>query len=194
MMQNEMMLRILTTMTMRIAITIFLLSFAVITGWLMNREPAEHVTTAHASTQEAKPKTSSTATHPTEEVTQPDDVIALSDKERSVHNHLKQTIIPLIDMEKVSLEEAIDFFCLRLREIEPTADSTVTGLSFVIRNPRLINAGALDVDTAPIGRPQTTITLSEMDITAKQALNLICAQAGYRWQITEQAIELTPLY
>ncbi len=180
-------------MTMRIAILTFLVSFAVITGWLMNREPAEHVATEPAPTQGLGSKASSTATVSAEEVPRPDEVIALSDAERSVHKHLKQTIIPLIDMEKVSLDEAIDFFRLRLQEIGPAGDNTVSGLSFVIRNPRLLHGSGVDTAAAPMGQPQPTITLSETDITAQQALNLICEQAGYRWQITGDAIELNPL-
>lgn len=180
-------------MTMRIAILIFLVSFAVITGWLMNREPAEHVTTDPTPSQGLDPKEPNKAAVSAEEVARPDEVIALSDAERGVHKRLKRTIIPLIDMERVSLDEAIDFFRLRLQEIGPAGDSTVSGLSFVIRNPRLLKDDAVDTAAAPMGQPQPTITLSETDITAQQALNLICEQAGYRWQITGDAIELNPL-
>ncbi len=178
---------------MRIAILTFLVSFAVVTGWLMNREPAQQVTTARAVTEAVAPKASSAATVVAKKIPPSGDVIALSDTERSLLRHLKQTVIPLIDMEKVSLHEAVDFFRLRLQEIGPAGDVTVSGLSFVIRNPHLLNDGVPDAASTPMDQPQPTITLSEADITAQQALNLICEQAGYRWQITGDAIELNPL-
>lgn len=54
--------------------------------------------------------------------------------EATVAEKLHRIIIPRLDFEETSLEEAIDFLRLRLSEVDYTeSDPTKRGMSFVIR-------------------------------------------------------------
>lgn len=194
-MQNPRILRIVVDMTMRIAIIAFVVSFAVITGWLIKREPAANTMAETAPSLDVGKKAVATAPKPDDIDTPSEQPIALSDTERLVRTHLNQIVIPTIDLENVSVEEAIDFFRLRVRELYPTGDSTVRGMSFVIRKPSIDGNGEEPLDTEIASREpeHSTIDILAHNITAKNALDMICEKAGYRWGITEYCIELTPL-
>lgn len=62
---------------------------------------------------------------------------------------LEQIIIPVVDLEDTTLEEAIDFLRQRTRELEPMEmDPGKRGISFVVRKPRLEGA-AVDAELDP---------------------------------------------
>lgn len=169
-------------MTIRIAILVFLVSFAAITGWLVMRQPADSGV-AHAS---PVPRTDKLGTEQGNDNEKPQEVVAVSDAERGLEQTLRSIIIPELDIEDVTLEDTISFLNFKLREIE---SSNLSDLGFIIRGkaPPELHGGE-------IPNPGTLkVTLKANDISVAAAIDLLCKQIGYRWQITDDSIEMTPL-
>ena len=185
-MQNSSRLRIITAMSMHIAILAFVASFTAITGWLIIRAPAKQ-TADHAEIQPPTPTPPPTGNEVIQE-SEPasDEVIALSDSAQSVRSMLNETIIPDIDLDNATLEEAMDHLRLLARENDPQLN-----LSFIIRRPRISSTDSLSPEMILSDKHQ--ITIYEKNITLTKALNLICLKGNYRWKNTEHGILLTPL-
>ena len=95
---------------------------------------------------------------------------------------LRSIIIPVIEFEDTSLEEAVDF--LRIRSIEHDTlelDPTRKGMSFVIRNP---GGGS-----TPLPR---IAELRLRNVPVSEALNYICEATRMRWSVDEFAITIKP--
>lgn len=183
-------------MTIRVAMLIFLATFAAITGWLVLRsKPADIVVTQSppvpTSSQDRSKEQTKTAE---KEETSRDEVVAISDAERAIRDHLNQVVIPSIDFENISIEEAMDFLRLRTREIEPTGESTLRGISFVVRKPAISSHGDEGLDAEPSPPDQgRLISVQAENITMSKALDLICEKGGYRWSLEDHHIILTPI-
>ena len=115
---------------------------------------------------------------------------------------LDTIIIPRIDFDDTTVEEAIDFLRQRSRELDSDdPDPTKKGISFVIRKPRLegnfhdIDA-ELDAEEEPGGLdPGATriISWQAENIPLTEALDEITRRTGLRWKIDDYAITLLPL-
>ncbi|MFC7336521.1 Amuc_1098 family type IV pilus outer membrane protein [Haloferula chungangensis] len=109
---------------------------------------------------------------------------------------LKNIIIPIIDFEDTSVEEAIDY--LRVRSIELDTwemNPDLKGINFVIRKPRAggaaddglgADAGGGDVGTARINE------LRLRNVPLAEALNYICEATRLRWSVDDFAVTIKP--
>ncbi|MCX6868172.1 MAG: hypothetical protein NTV46_18565, partial [Verrucomicrobia bacterium] len=63
--------------------------------------------------------------------------VVIDDKKTAIMNKLRSIVIPRIDLEDVSLEEAVHFFRLRAAELDiKELDPTLKGINIVIRQTR----------------------------------------------------------
>ncbi|MEP4078509.1 Amuc_1098 family type IV pilus outer membrane protein [Haloferula sp.] len=109
---------------------------------------------------------------------------------------LKTIIIPIIDFEDTSVEEAIDYLRVRSIELDTiTMDQEQKGINFVIRKPRAggggddglgADAGSTDVGTARINE------LRLRNVPLAEALNYICEATRLRWSVDDFAVTIKP--
>ncbi len=182
-------------MTIRIAMLIFVVSFAAITGWLVTREPADNGIAQNPPAPEAAVQNNQEPIAQ-EKTSEPErEVIAISDAERYIKDKLSRIRIPLVEFENTSVEEAMDYIRLRSRELDPAAEESRKGISFIIRKPPIHSDDAstldTDLDAPPHPIPTVTGRLENKSIT--EVLDFICEQAGCRWQITNHGILIAPL-
>jgi general secretion pathway protein D len=110
---------------------------------------------------------------------------------------LKNIIIPIIDFEDTSVEEAIDY--LRVRSIELDTweiNPENKGINFVIRKPRAGGGGddGLGADAAA-SSDVGTARISELrlrNVPLAEALNYICEATRLRWSVDDFAVTIKP--
>jgi hypothetical protein len=106
-------------------------------------------------------------------------------------NKLKSIIIPEIDFEDTTVEEAIDY--LRLRSIELDTmelDPAKKGINFVIRRPRGGDQGELGV-----ARDVGSLRIKELrlrNVPISEALKYITGSTILRYKVDEYAVTLVP--
>ena len=112
---------------------------------------------------------------------------------------LRNTIIPIIDFEDTSVEEAIDFLRLRSRELDVReTDPTKKGVNFVIRKPKAGGAaeGAADAGAGLGAAPEPgALRIKELrlrNVPLAEALKYICDQTRLRYKVDEYAVTLVP--
>ncbi|MGE9270735.1 MAG: Amuc_1098 family type IV pilus outer membrane protein [Verrucomicrobiales bacterium] len=110
---------------------------------------------------------------------------------------LRNIVIPIIDFEDTSVEEAIDY--LRVRSIELDTfelDPEKKGINFFIRKPQ--NEGGLDDGLDPGGSgagdlgTQRIAELRLRNVPLAEALNYICEATRLRWSVDEFAVTIKP--
>ena len=94
----------------------------------------------------------------------------------TTRSQLKTTIVPSINFEETSLEDALDFLFR-----DPTRNSSTQGHNFSF----VINQGKRDA-------PPPNINLQTENIKLTQALNLICKQTGNLWHVEQSSILISP--
>ncbi|MDP3852010.1 MAG: tetratricopeptide repeat protein [Luteolibacter sp.] len=120
---------------------------------------------------------------------------------------LRRIVIPRIDFEDTTVEEAIDFLRLRSAELDTLElDPTRKGVNFVVRRPRanaapsaaadagLDAAGGLDALPAAGGDP-STLRVKELrirNVPLAVALKYICDQTKLRYKVDDFAVTLVP--
>lgn len=110
---------------------------------------------------------------------------------------LNEIIIPLIDFEDCSLEEAIDFMRFRVRELDTAEKKPENrGISFIIRKPKVkakeleqAAAGGLLVEDQ--GGPRIR-RLRLANVPASSALKYMCMLTNMKLSIGEHGIEISP--
>ncbi len=123
---------------------------------------------------------------------------------------LQTIVIPRIDFEDTTVEEAIDFLRLRAAELDTMElDPAKKGVNFVIRRPRAAAAaaGAADagVDAAPgagapdglplVGSDPGSLRVKELrirNVPLAVALKYICEQTKLRYKVDDFAVTLVP--
>ncbi|WP_367871143.1 M56 family metallopeptidase [Luteolibacter sp. Populi] len=99
---------------------------------------------------------------------------------------LNKIVIPLINFEDASLEEAIDFVRLRSKELDTAEkDPAKKGVNFVIRKPRPGVAGTPDPGAAKL-------SLELKNATMLKVLSEIAGKTGTRFKIDEFAVTFVP--
>ena len=114
---------------------------------------------------------------------------------------LQQIIIPVVDFDNTTVEEAIDF--LRVRSIEldlGTLDEEKKGVNFVVRKPKVVDAAddSLDAEGGLLGDnvDPSAVTIDSLYLTnvpLQVALQYICDKADLRFKVDEYAVTLLPL-
>jgi general secretion pathway protein D len=121
---------------------------------------------------------------------------------------LKRIIIPRIDFEDTTVEEAIDFLRLRAAELDTTElDPARKGVNFVIRRPRAAAAAAAPAgdaglpagggDALPLAASDPgSLRVRELrirNVPLAVALKYICDQTKLRTKVDDFAVTLVPL-
>jgi len=113
---------------------------------------------------------------------------------------LNQIIIPKINLNNSTVEEAIEFLRLRSVELDPEG----IGINFVIRAPKVLDetgaetdAGAAGLDDGGLGGGgnPNAILIDNLDLTnvpIRVALQYICDAARLRYKVDEFAVTLLP--
>ncbi len=118
---------------------------------------------------------------------------------------LNNIIIPLVNFDNTTVEEALDFLRLRAREIDPEPDETRKGLNFIIRKPSMASADAgsdgddalaADDDTSASGGNIGTLRIDELklrNVPLGTVLQYICDKTRLRYKLDEHSVILLPL-
>ena len=110
----------------------------------------------------------------------------LSDGAEYLTEKLKRIVIPRIDFEDTTVEEAIDFLRLRSSELDTTElDPTKKGLNFVIRRPR--DGSGFDPASLRIKE------LRLKNVPLSVALKYIADQTKMRYKVDDFAVTLVPM-
>lgn len=118
---------------------------------------------------------------------------------------LRRIVVPRIDFEDTTVEEAIDFLRLRASELDTTElDPSKKGVNFVIRRPRPGAAGAADAgtDAGAGGDALPTVNSDPGSLRVRElrlrnvplavALKYICDQTKLRYKVDDFAVTLVP--
>lgn len=121
-----------------------------------------------------------------------------------ITNKLKNILIPRIDFEDTSVEEAIDFLRLRASELDVTeTDPAKKGINFVIRRPRPesaapaagLEAPAAGAEALPVASDPGALRVRELrvrNVPLAVALKYVCDAAKLRFKVDDYAVTLVP--
>ena len=125
-----------------------------------------------------------------------------------ITDKLRRIVVPRIDFDDTSVEEAIDFLRLRAAELDTTElDPAKKGVNFVIRRPRpSAPGGAIDAGAdaaapgAELGLPGAAsdpgaLRVKELrirNVPLAVALKYICDQTKLRYKVDDFAVTLVP--
>ncbi|GAA5482930.1 hypothetical protein [Haloferula sargassicola] len=109
---------------------------------------------------------------------------------------LKNIVIPVIDFEDTSVEEAIDFLRVRSIELDTIeADPSKKGINFFLRRPRG-GGGSFQtgVDDGGYIEPgdQRIAELRLRNVPLSEALTYICEATRLRWSVDDFAVTIKP--
>jgi general secretion pathway protein D len=125
----------------------------------------------------------------------------------SITAKLKQIIIPSIDLRNSTVEEAVELLRIRSKELDNTTlDENKKGINFVVRTPRVVDAGGADAgdgDALDAGgglggdaADPNAIIIPELklsNVPLEQVLKYICEEAKLRYKVDEFAVTLLPI-
>jgi beta-lactamase regulating signal transducer with metallopeptidase domain len=114
-----------------------------------------------------------------------EDEAKLSIAQAAINRKLDTLIMPEVNFEDTSLEEAIDFLRLRSTELDAAEpDPSEKGVNFVIRKPR-------PVDGQPAPKP-ALLTFGMKNVPLRRILDEAARQSGWRYLIDEFAVTFVP--
>jgi hypothetical protein len=106
---------------------------------------------------------------------------------------LREIIIPIMDFENTTLEEAVDFLRLRCIELDTNeADAARKGLNFVMAPSKdLVLADPLAAGTPDAGIGGLRISsLKLRNVPIGEALKYICQATGTRFEVDDHAVNI----
>ena len=110
-----------------------------------------------------------------------------------IRNKLKSIIIPKVDFEDTTVEEAIDFMRLRARELDSDPAPAMKGVSMVIREPREVESkGTLLEPLLEEAGARRIKALRMENVSAWELLHTIARETGLEIEITDTAIVIGP--
>ena len=119
----------------------------------------------------------------------------------SIINKLRTIIIPVIEFDNTSVEEAIDFLRVRAAEFDTTElDPAKKGINFVIRKPRAAAGGDPGLEAAAeagLGAAADPGALridqlSLRNLPLAEVLRYICEKTRLRYKVDDYAVTLVP--
>ncbi len=107
---------------------------------------------------------------------------------------LRNIVIPVIDFENVSLEEAVDYLRVRAIELDDTElDPDKKGIGFFIRGSRRSSDDdGLDIGGGASQGTQRIGSLKLRNVPYTEALDYICEATRMRWSVDDYAITIKP--
>ena len=101
-----------------------------------------------------------------------------------INAKLKAIVIPVLEFEDTSLEDAVDFLRTRAEELDSTTEVQADkGVNFVVRSAR----------NSPQGQAVPTIrSLKLKNVTLANALQLMCEGVGYKYSAAQSSVILEP--
>ena len=118
-----------------------------------------------------------------------------------IQNKLNNIVIPLVDFDNTTVEEALDFLRLRARELDSEPIEDRKGLNFIIRKPNNDAAGSegleadLAADAGPISNPGS-LRIKELklrNVPLGTVLQYIVDATRLRFKLDEHSVVLLPL-
>ena len=121
-----------------------------------------------------------------------------------IQQKLNDIVIPLVQFDNTTLEEALDYLRLRARELDPEPDENRKGINFIVRKPSVIGAGGDDIDADALDAdaaadPAANINSSRIDelklrnVPLGTVLQYICDKTRLRYKLDEHSVILLPL-
>jgi general secretion pathway protein D len=109
------------------------------------------------------------------------DELKVDEEKLEIQNKLNSIIIPRIDFEDRSLQEAIDFLRLRAAELDvKELDPAKKGINFVIQKPRE-GAAAIEIDELRLAYAPLSVILK-----------YLCEKTNYQYKVENQVVVLSP--
>lgn len=120
-----------------------------------------------------------------------------------INEKLRRIVIPRIDFEDTTVEEAIDFLRMRSAELDTLElDPTRKGVNFVVRRPRTAPVAAPDAGlepgegaAIPTAADPGSLRVRELrvrNVPLAVALKYICDQTKLRFKVDDFAVTLVP--
>ena len=123
--------------------------------------------------------------------------------EQYLRAKINNIVIPLVDFDNATVEEALDFLRLRARELDPAEAESRRGIGFIIRKPTIPpteevnhNGEALDASADVQMGPSVMalrVNTKGSNMTLRQVLDLMCKEAKLQWKIAEGKVVFEPL-
>jgi general secretion pathway protein D len=127
--------------------------------------------------------------------------------ERTITAKLNQIILPELQLNNSTVEEAIEFLRLRSIELDTTTfNEAQKGINFVVRTPTTVGEEGGAADAGGLGaeagdgfgaaaNPNATLIakLDLKNVPLRVALQYICDAAGLRYKVDEFAVTLLPI-
>lgn len=115
---------------------------------------------------------------------------------------LESTVIPSVNFEDTTIEDAIEFFRMRMAELDPDElDPAKKGIGFVLRVPAAggdsnldesLEAALEDPPLAGANAGQPRLTFHAKDISAADLLVRICEEANLNCYLTSRGFRVQP--
>ena len=122
-----------------------------------------------------------------------------------IQQKLKNIIIPEVDFDDITINEALEQLRVRAREFDYEPDEDKKGLNFLIRDPKLVNGGGGQLDGADdLGIDAVAVSeesigsrkidaLDVRNVPLGKVLQFICDKTRLRIKIDEFAVILLPV-
>jgi general secretion pathway protein D len=116
-----------------------------------------------------------------------------------IRRKLQNIILPVVDFQDVSVDQAVDILRQRARELDNLElDPTKKGVNFVLITPNAGTAGGVDEEASEFGvvsQPgaKTIDSLQLRNVPLEVALQQVCDQAGLRYKVEDYAVKLLPV-
>ena len=122
-----------------------------------------------------------------------------------IQQKLKNIIIPVVDFDDITINDALEQLRVRAREFDYEPDEDKKGLNFLIRDPKLVNGGGGQLDGADdlgidaIAVSEESIGSRKIDaldvrnVPLGKVLQFICDKTRLRIKIDEFAVILLPV-
>ena len=115
----------------------------------------------------------------------------------SVVAKLDAIVIPTVDLENASIEEALEYLRLRSIELDPDREPTWRGISFVLRPSRTIEDSTPDPDGLLDSNPDSALPHSSINYVARNvslfdALSEVASQSLLDAYLTSVGVIMVP--
>lgn len=116
-----------------------------------------------------------------------------------IRRKLQSIILPVVDFQDVSVDQAVDILRQRARELDTLElDPTKKGVNFVVITPSSSGSAAGEDEVSEFGAVTSSGTknidsLQLRNVPLEVALQQVCDQAGLRYKVEDYAVKLLPV-